>query len=510
MKLIKNNLIIIIIITFLNAGFVNTNNANIVVNSLMQKFSDKLFTIENVDTVTQNNTVLFYIFHLNPQGFVLVSSDDRAMPVLGYSFKNNFKLENAPSNINWLINKYKNEIFSLINSDEVQNEEVQIQWIEYLEYDLGRDESRNVNPLLDAEFDQSGNWNNDLSQFGFYGPVGCVAVSMSQVMHYWGYPEEGEGSNSYFEDDYGQLSVDFSTAYYDFDNMAATYATDPSQLLLYHTGISVNMNYENSGSGAAVEGAYPSAEYALENYFKYNDYINVRYKENFTDTEFRNIIKNELEYNRPIIYSGYEDSNYNGGHAWNIDGYQGNNLHCNWGWGGWNNGYFNLTSMGGFPSYQTALINIIPETLMNPIALFEVEINDMTVTFIDLSEVVNETEIEFWNWNYGNGVTETTSSGYNEYTYPESGEYTVMLTVTNIYGQESSAHLETVLIENSVSGDINGDSLFNVLDIVILVNFIIGSDSPTNPEFNAADMNNDNALNVLDIVLLVNVILGNN
>ena len=80
----------------------------------------------------------------------------------------------------------------------------------------------------------------------------------------------------------------------------------------------------------------------------------------------------------------------------------------------------------------------------------------------------------------------------------------------NIYGQESSAHLETVFIGGSVSGDINGDSLFNVLDIVILVNFIIGSDSPTNPEFNAADMNNDNTLNVLDIVLLVNVILGNN
>ncbi len=147
-------------------------------------------------------------------------------------------------------------------------------------------------------------------------------------MHYWGYPEQGEGSNSYNEDDYGTLFIDFSTAFYDFDNMAALYATSASQQLLYHTGVSVNMDYENSGSGAAVEGVYPSAEYAFENFFKYNEYINVRYKENFTDTEFRNILKNELEYNRPILYSGYEDSNYNGGHAWNIDGYQNNNLHC--------------------------------------------------------------------------------------------------------------------------------------------------------------------------------------
>ena len=290
--------------------------------------------------------------------------------------------------------------------------------------------------------------------------------------------------------------------------MAALYATSASQQLLYPTGVSVNMDYDNSGSGASVEGVYPSAEYAFENFFKYNEYINVRYKENFTDTEFRNILKNELEYNRPILYSGYEDSNYNGGHAWNIDGYQNNNLHCNWGWGGWNNGYFNLTSMGGFASYQTALIDVIPEPLMDPLALFEFEINDMTVMFIDLSEIINESEIEFWNWNYGNGVTETTLTGFNEYTYPESGEYTVMLTVTNIYGQESAPHLETVVIESSMTGDINEDTFLNVLDIVILVNFIVGSESPSNSEFNAADMNDDNVLNVLDIVLLVSLILG--
>ena len=44
------------------------------------------------------------------------------------------------------------------------------------------------------------------------------------------------------------------------------------------------MDYENSGSGAAVEGVYPSAEYALENFFKYNDDIYVQYKENYTTT----------------------------------------------------------------------------------------------------------------------------------------------------------------------------------------------------------------------------------
>ena len=508
MKILKINITSLFLVALLSSSPISINNTSRVVESTIQKFSDTILEIKNMESVSEEGIDLFYIYHLEPKGFVMVSADDRAFPLLGYSFENNFKLEGAPSNINWLINNYKDQILNLINANAIQNNQVRIEWEEYLQEKSSRDETRNVSPLIDAEFDQSGAWNNALTVFGFYGPVGCVAVSMSQIMHYWGYPEQGEGSNSYNEDDYGTLFIDFSTTFYDFDNMAALYATSASQQLLYHTGVSVNMDYDNSGSGASVEGVYPSAEYAFENFFKYNEYINVRYKENFTDTEFRNILKNELEYNRPILYSGYEDSNYNGGHAWNIDGYQNNNLHCNWGWGGWNNGYFNLTSMGGFSSYQTALIDIIPEPLMDPLALFEFEINDMTVTFIDLSEIINESEIEFWNWNYGNGVTETTLTGFNEYTYPESGEYTVMLTVTNIYGQESAPHLETVVIESSMIGDINEDTFLNVLDIVILVNFIVGSESPSNSEFNAADMNDDNLLNVLDIVLLVSLILG--
>ena len=46
------------------------------------------------------------------------------------------------------------------------------------------------------------------SQIGFNGPVGCVAVAMSQLMHYWKHPYTGEGSNGYNEDDYGDQLLD--------------------------------------------------------------------------------------------------------------------------------------------------------------------------------------------------------------------------------------------------------------------------------------------------------------
>ena len=57
-----------------------------------------------------------------------------------------------------------------------------------------------------------------------------------------------------------------------------------------------------------------------------------------------------------------------------------------------------------------------------------------------------------------------------------------------------------------LTGDINSDDIVNVLDLVMLVNFVL-NDDPTNSELNAADLNGDGILNVLDVVSLVNVIL---
>ena len=85
--------------------------------------------------------------------------------------------------------------------------------------------------------------------------------------------------------------------------------------------------------------------------------------DNYELTEYRIILKDQLENGKPILYSGFSDEYGNGGHAWNIDGYQNNNMHCNWGWGGWNNGYFNLVTMNGFDTWQNALLNIIPDNL---------------------------------------------------------------------------------------------------------------------------------------------------
>jgi len=52
-------------------------------------------------------------------------------------------------------------------------------------------------------------------------------------------------------------------------------------------------------------------------------------------------------------------------------------------------------------------------------------------------------------------------------------------------------------------GDLNDDSNIDVIDIIILINFILSNDYQSN-----ADINGDGNINVLDVVQLVNIILN--
>ena len=462
------------------------------------------FEIADIETIIEGDHSLIYIFHLDPIGFILVSADNQAVPVLGFGFDHDFKINDMPASFKSLINQYKTEMISHIENGHEPLPEIESQWHAYLSGNYESTRDRDVTPLLSAEFDQGGSWNNGIQNaIGFNGPAGCVAIAMCQIMHYWGYPENGTGSTYYTENDYGYIEVDFEDAYYDFNNMAATYATSSSQLLIFHAGVSVNMDYDWSGSGAYVVGSYPSAFYAMENFFGYSSDISYEWKDNHSTNEYREIIKNELDNNRPTIAQGY-GSGYGGGHAWNIDGYSGNNLHCNWGWGGSSNGYYNLTSMGGFPDDQAVIIGLLPQ-MESPLALFEYEVNDLTVTFMDLSEIVNEVELDSWLWNFGDGSTSFSSAPIH--TYYQGGSYEVSLTVTNVYGTESEPHTETIDLGSAMPGDVNEDEMLNILDIVIVVNFVLGTDAPTSNEFSVADLNGDGILNILDIVSLTNLIL---
>jgi len=67
---------------------------------------------------------------------------------------------------------------------------------------------------------------------------------------------------------------------------------------------------------------------------------------------------------------------------------------------------------------------------------------------------------------------------------------------------------ELLLSDSGIVGDINQDGLVNILDVVNILNYILGLYIPTDNQFNLSDVNQDGILNVLDVVLLVNIILN--
>ena len=58
-------------------------------------------------------------------------------------------------------------------------------------------------------------------------------------------------------------------------------------------------------------------------------------------------------------------------------------------------------------------------------------------------------------------------------------------------------------------GDANNDSLLNVLDVVLIVNFALDIQEPSNVQYQSSDVNQDGIINILDVVLLVNLVLDN-
>ena len=58
------------------------------------------------------------------------------------------------------------------------------------------------------------------------------------------------------------------------------------------------------------------------------------------------------------------------------------------------------------------------------------------------------------------------------------------------------------------NGDVNMDGSLDILDVVMLVNFVLGINDPDNTQINLSDINNDGVMNILDIIMLVNLIIG--
>jgi formylglycine-generating enzyme required for sulfatase activity len=321
-----------------------------------------LIEVVSAQTVSDLTSPLYYIINARDGGFVLVAADDACQPILGYSDEGSFVYPvQSPEVAAWM--KWYGEAISDCIARRLSNASILPLWNDIRAGVFTRwEQIRNVAPLLTTTWNQGYPYNvlcpADAAGPGGHVYAGCGAVAMAQIMRFWNYPFHGSGSHSYTST-YGTLSANFSQTYYNWANMPATCAAGNQDipLLLNHCGISVDMEYSPTGSnsyGSVIASSYSQ-------YFGYAP-TSYRFKSNYSDSNWKNLIIADLNAGRPLLYRGEGSS---GGHLFNLDGYQNTDyFHFNWGWGGAYNGYFYLTNLNPgsytFTSYQGAIMNIYP------------------------------------------------------------------------------------------------------------------------------------------------------
>lgn len=343
----------------------------------------------------QSDTTLF-VYNIGNDGFVIVSGDYSVMPVLAWSDEGVFKTSYlAPATIEWL-QTYSDQILSCRdNSNEKAKDKGWGELLSDYTPDISNKSSKIVSPLMTTRWDQGKFYNYKCPAYPS-GPdghcvTGCVATAMAQIMKYYNYPEQGVGSHWYSHPHFGNIGADFSATTYDWSSMGNS-ANAASQeaigTLIFHCGVSVDMDYSPTESGAMSEIAVTS----FKNYFHYRNTIKSESKHYYSEADWVAMLKDNLDQNHPIMYSG---SGSGGGHAWVCDGYDASDrFHMNWGWSGSSNGYFLVSNLnpGGytFNSYQSAIINITP--YFAPYCL-------PSRTFTDSTKVISDGSGYSYYWN---------------------------------------------------------------------------------------------------------------
>jgi hypothetical protein len=327
--------------------------------------------------VSQDNEPVYFVFNINDNGFVIVSADDQVIPIIGYSFQKPWSDENIPDHVKGWMDNYKAQIVYTRQNDLPADNTIKEAWNHFSTTDYNTLAElkgvRDVSPLLTSTWNQDFPYNEfcpyDAASGGSYNnhvPSGCVATSMTQIMYYWRYPYQGQGYHCDIHSYAGQqLCADFANSTYDWDGMtdAPTAECYPVELVTFHAGVAVDMQYGVNGSGAQMN----KVPTAMINYFKYAN--TTMYSPRSSDyNAWMNTIKGDLDAAKPVIYSG---DGPDGGHAWCCDGYQGTDqFHMNWGWGGAYDGYFTLNNLnpGGstFNNSQSAILHITPNASYYP------------------------------------------------------------------------------------------------------------------------------------------------
>lgn len=328
--------------------------------------------VENIIYKTVDKDTLLYIVNYN-NAWVMISAGKSLMPILGFSLESTYDVNNEPDALKSLFDFYA----YVKKENRANGVEYSAEWEKAASGNLKSEySSGSVEPLLPVTWNQDWPYNAycpedaDLSaNFNGHHNTSCGPTAFAQVLRYWKYPERGSGSHSFYYEKFGtSISANFGATQYNWDNMPAVLDFGDTESvykdvanLMVHAAVAVDYSYSSGGTLSQ----YTSA---AVRYFGYSPTCRVLYRDDFSNSGWHSIFRDDLNNGRPIMIMAnsagsaqpWENGNVNG-HYFVCDGYYGNDYyHINWGWGGSGNGYFPLFSLGSYVYHNHALIGLEP------------------------------------------------------------------------------------------------------------------------------------------------------
>ena len=437
--------------------------------------------------VSDKDQPVYFVFNVaGDRGFVIVSAEERAVPILFYSFEGSYNPNSLNENFAYWMNSYQQQIVAARDNNIAKDEKTTSMWNYYSTstQPANKVSTAAVTPLLTTNWDQ-GCYYNALcpamsSSFCNKCLTGCVATAMAMIMKYHSYPTHGYNTHTYahttangFTNNFGNLTANFASTTYNWAAMpnSVNSANTSVATLMYHCGVAVEMDYDANGSGAFLS----SASYALNYYFIYSSQYCDRAM--YTDAAWTLLAKNSLDSLRPVLYGG-QDATF-GGHAFVCDGYQNSGtytdmFHFNWGWSGSSNGYAYLSNVTPsstsyhFTTNQQMVTNIHPAPATMPTANFTA--NSTSVAPAQLVVVTNTSSTNSldysWTITPNTGITFvsgcTLTSKNLSLRFANTGYYTLSLTVTNSAGSNTKTSNNYIYVWINDIGVEQFDGLNNI------------------------------------------------
>ena len=320
-----------------------------------------------------------YAVHLQPSGYIILSSNDRLRPVKAFSANTTLNFSDTPGNAfrALLIREAQlaangtkiSETVATLSDPESANSQ---RWAELLAAQEGTiaplnaptgthlmtttwNQNRHYNALCPAYPGATGWWDEHV-------PVGCTAVAGAQIMNHFQWPPHGTGSALY-SDVWGTLTGSHAAGYadpYDWSSMQESYdpwsdqpqaAVDAVSELMYELGVAAYMDYETNGSSSAATTMTSSLK--ANAFYDRGSYLLA------TDPTYANQLRDAILAGHPTLVTIP-------GHAVVADGHttidSADWFHINYGWGGDNDGWYQIGAVDGNP-LQDAVIGFVPAAI---------------------------------------------------------------------------------------------------------------------------------------------------